>query len=58
MPYCVVIDPAGVIVYAGDPKTMDLSALFAVSVVDSENKVPAVQQQQQTNPSFVLDEDF
>ncbi len=56
MPYCVVIDPAGVIVYAGDPKTMDLSVLFAVSAMDSENKVPVVQQQ--TIPSFVLDEDF
>jgi hypothetical protein len=56
VPYCVVIDPAGVIVYAGDPKTMDLSVLFAVSAMDSENKVPVVQQQ--TIPSFVLDEDF
>ena len=62
VPFCVVVSPSGIVMAAGEPKTLDLSALLSAAVeemVENTNAnvlqtlAPSI-----TASGFVLDEDF
>ena len=57
VPFCVVVSPEGVVVFAGEPKSMNLKTLF-VSSVSAENEGIASNVQATAQPAFVLDDDF
>lgn len=61
VPFCVVVNPSGIVIAAGDPKGMDIDNLLTLSDAITENIVnhakPSVVQST-PQPAFVLDEDF
>jgi hypothetical protein len=61
VPFCVVVNPSGVVIAAGDPKGMDLEKLLTLCDPIAENIVnntkPSVIKTT-SQPVFALDEDF